>query len=176
MVLCFYPLAFTEVCSAEMRCVNSDFRRMDGQGHDGGGGLLRLFRRQQHWAEKEGYTQDLLCDMHREVCKAVGLFWADLNVSSRGTIVIPKSATAWPRRRLSRRARRARRWNGRTSCALSEGARPTGTTPDRTKGQARWEIACRPWARCGSKRRNRAIPSGSDAFTMNKGPRTSEAL
>lgn len=24
VVLCFYPLAFTEVCSAEMRCVNSD--------------------------------------------------------------------------------------------------------------------------------------------------------
>jgi alkyl hydroperoxide reductase subunit AhpC len=29
--------------------------------------------------------------MHRDVCKAYGLFWPDLNVSQRGTVVIGKS-------------------------------------------------------------------------------------
>jgi alkyl hydroperoxide reductase subunit AhpC len=30
--------------------------------------------------------------MHRQVCKAYGLYWADLNVANRGTVVIGKSA------------------------------------------------------------------------------------
>lgn len=92
VVLCFYPLAFTEVCSAEMRCVQSDFQRWADKGMTVVGVSCDSFAANSAWAEKEGYTQDLLCDMHREVCKAVGLYWADLNVSSRGTIVIPKSA------------------------------------------------------------------------------------
>jgi peroxiredoxin len=91
VVLCFYPLAFTEVCSAEMRCVNSDFQRWTDKGMTVVGISCDSFAANSEWAEKQGYTHDLLCDMHREVCKTVGLYWADLNVSSRGTIVIPKS-------------------------------------------------------------------------------------
>ncbi len=91
VVLCFYPLAFTEVCSAEMRCVNSDFQRWTDKGMTVVGVSCDSFAANNAWAEKEKYTHDLLCDMHREVCKAVGLYWADLNISSRGTIMIPKS-------------------------------------------------------------------------------------
>ena len=48
------------------------------------------FAVQKAWADKEGFKQPLLADMHRHVCKAYGLYWPDLNVSSRGTVVIGK--------------------------------------------------------------------------------------
>jgi peroxiredoxin len=91
VVLCFYPLAFTGVCSAEMRCVASDMAAWQAKGAVVVGVSCDSFAANAAWAEKEGYGQTLLSDMHREVCKAYGLYWADLNVASRGTVVIPRN-------------------------------------------------------------------------------------
>jgi len=91
VVLCFYPLAFTDVCSAEMRCVSNDIESWSKKGMTVVGVSCDSFATNAAWAEKEGYTHTLLADMHREVCKAYGLYWADLNVASRGTMVIPKN-------------------------------------------------------------------------------------
>ena len=92
VVLSFAPLAFTGICSTEMGCIHKDAARWKGKGVAIVGISCDSFAVQKAWAAQEGYTQCLLADMHREVCKAYGLYWADLNVSQRGTYVIAKSA------------------------------------------------------------------------------------
>jgi peroxiredoxin len=92
VVLCFYPMAFTGVCSTEMKCVSDDFDKWASKGAQVVGVSADSFAVQKAWAEAEGYKQTLLADMHRQVCKAYGLHWGDLNVASRGTVVIGKSS------------------------------------------------------------------------------------
>lgn len=88
VVLCFYPMAFTSVCSTEMKCVNDEMAKWQSKGATVVGISADSFAVQKAWAEKEGLKQTLLADMHRQVCKAYGLYWPELNVSSRGTVVI----------------------------------------------------------------------------------------
>ncbi|MBS0196433.1 MAG: redoxin domain-containing protein [Planctomycetes bacterium] len=93
VVLCFYPLAFTSVCSTEMRCVSDDFSKWSGKGSTVVGVSCDSFAANKAWAEKEGYKHTLLSDIHRSVCKAYGLYWPELNVANRGTVVIGKDAS-----------------------------------------------------------------------------------
>lgn len=92
VVLCFYPLSFTGVCSAEMKCVDAEMATWQQKGAQVVGISCDSFAVQKAFADSMGLKQPLLADMHRSVCKAYGLYWAELNVSSRGTVVIGKSA------------------------------------------------------------------------------------
>lgn len=92
VVLCFFPLAFTSVCSTEMKCVTSEMDSWQKKGAQVVGISCDSFATLKAWADAEGFKQTLLADMHRQVCKAYGLYWPDLNVSSRGTVVIGQSA------------------------------------------------------------------------------------
>jgi peroxiredoxin len=92
VVLCFVPLAFTGVCSTEMGCITRDASAWERKGATVVGISCDSFAANKEWAEKEGYTHPILADMHRQVCKAYGLYWPELNVSQRGTYVIAKSA------------------------------------------------------------------------------------
>ena len=57
---------------------------------------LDLHRNFARAAESLGLTHRLLADMHREVCKAYGFYFADLNVASRGTVIVGKNGrVAW---------------------------------------------------------------------------------
>ncbi len=42
------------------------------------------------WADAMGLEHTLLADMHRSVCRAFGFYWPELNIASRGTVVIEK--------------------------------------------------------------------------------------
>lgn len=92
VALCFVPLAFTGVCGTEMKCLSDDSATWTAKGAQFVGISCDSFAVQKAWADKEGYKHRMLADMHREVCKGYGLFWSDLNVAQRGTIVIGKSA------------------------------------------------------------------------------------
>lgn len=92
VVLCFFPLAFTSVCSTEMKCVNDEMKNWEKKGATVVGVSCDSFAALKAWADQMGLKQVLLSDIHRQVCKAYGLYWADLNVSTRGTVVIGKSA------------------------------------------------------------------------------------
>lgn len=92
VVLCFVPMAFTSVCTTEMGCVNRESERWAAKGATVVGISCDTFAAQKAWCEKEGFSQHLLADMHRQVCKAYGLYWADLNVAQRGTVIVGKSA------------------------------------------------------------------------------------
>lgn len=104
VVLCFYPLAFTSVCTDEMTCVTNEFAQADGTDVTVVGISCDSFAANKAWAEREGIRQPLLADMHRQVCRAYGLYWGDLNVSERGTVVIGKDESGsgtvtWSQRR-----------------------------------------------------------------------------
>lgn len=92
VVLCFYPLDFSPVCSTEMKCVTDDFARFTEGGAQVVGVSCDSFFTHKAWADSMGLKQTLLADMHRQVCKAYGFYFPDLNTSSRGTVVIGKAA------------------------------------------------------------------------------------
>lgn len=89
VVLSFFPFAFTSTCSVEMKCVTDEIKRWEGLATVVGISC-DSFASLKAWAEANGYKHTLLSDIHREVCKAYGLYWPDFNVSTRGTIVIGK--------------------------------------------------------------------------------------
>jgi len=88
VVLCFYPLAFTGVCGTEMECLTSEMDRWAQTGARMVGISCDSFAVNKAWAEQLGLKQTLLSDMQREVCRAYGLYWPELNVAQRGTVVI----------------------------------------------------------------------------------------
>lgn len=97
VALCFYPMAFSSVCSTEMKCVSDEFAKWKAKGAQVVGISCDSFFVQKAWAESLGLKQTLLADMHRDVCKAHGFYWPDLNVSTRGTVVIEKGPAGRPR-------------------------------------------------------------------------------
>lgn len=92
VVLCFFPLAFTGVCSTEMKCVNDEMAAWQKKGATVIGISCDSFAALKAWADQMGLKQTLLSDIHRRVCRAYGLYWADLNVAQRGTVVVGRSA------------------------------------------------------------------------------------
>lgn len=92
VLLAFYPFAFTGVCSTEMQCIDKDIAQWSARGATVVGVSCDSMFANKAWAEKEGYKQRLLSDLHRDVSKAYGLYWADLNVANRGSVLIKKSA------------------------------------------------------------------------------------
>ncbi len=96
VVLAFYPMSFTAVCGTEMECINKEFDRWTKAGAQLVGISCDSFAVQKAWADQAGYKQTLLADMHRQVCKAYGLYWPDLNIASRGTVIITKGKDGKP--------------------------------------------------------------------------------
>ncbi len=92
VALCFFPMAFTSVCSTEMKCVNDEIDSWQKKGAQVVGVSCDSFAVLKAWADSLHLKQTMLADMHREVCKAYGLYWRELNVASRATVVIGKSA------------------------------------------------------------------------------------
>lgn len=92
VVLCFYPMDFSPVCSVEMKCVTDEMSRFASKGAQVVGVSCDSFFVHKAWADSMGLKQTLLADMHRAVCRAYGFYFAPLNVASRGTVVIGKSA------------------------------------------------------------------------------------
>ena len=90
VVLCFYPLDFSPVCSTEMKCVTDEMGKFADKGAQVVGISCDSFFTHQAWREQLGLSQTLLADMHRAVCRAYGLYFEPLNVAARGTVVIGK--------------------------------------------------------------------------------------
>lgn len=91
VALCFYPMDFSPVCSTEMKCITDDFQKFEAAGAQVVGISCDSFFVHEAWAKQLGLKQTLLADMHRQVCKAYGFYWPDLNISTRGTVVIGQS-------------------------------------------------------------------------------------
>lgn len=91
VVLCFYPMSFTGVCGTEMKCVSTEMAKWAAKLAQVVGISCDSFAVQKAWSEAEGFKQTLLADMHRQVCQGYGFYWPELNVASRGTVVIGRN-------------------------------------------------------------------------------------
>lgn len=96
VALCFYPMDFSPVCSTEMKCVNEEFEAWRAKGVQVVGVSCDSFFTHEAWAKSLGLQQTLLADMHRAVSKAYGFYWPDLNISSRGTVLVSKDDDGAP--------------------------------------------------------------------------------
>jgi len=91
VVLCFYPMDFSPVCSSEMKCIGDEMSTWESKGATVVGISCDSFFVHAAWAESLGLEQPLLADMHRAVCRAYGLYFEPLNVAARGTVLISQS-------------------------------------------------------------------------------------
>ena len=92
VVLVFYPLAFSPVCSGELCGMRDDFPEVTGAGAE----LLTVsvdsFFAHRAWADAENFQFSLLADFwpHGAVAKEYGVFDAERGLAVRGTFVIDK--------------------------------------------------------------------------------------
>jgi mycoredoxin-dependent peroxiredoxin len=92
VVLVFYPLAFSPVCSGELCGMRDDFPETRGDDVE----LLTVsvdsMFAHRAWAEAENFQFPLLADFwpHGAVAEAYGVFNAERGLATRGTFVIDK--------------------------------------------------------------------------------------
>ena len=86
-----FPFAFTSVCGTEMQCVTREMDAWHKKGAQVVGLSCDSMFTLKAWAEKEGFKHTLLSDQHRDVTKALGMFWKDMNTTNRATVVIAKN-------------------------------------------------------------------------------------
>jgi mycoredoxin-dependent peroxiredoxin len=93
VVLVFYPLAFSGVCSGEMCAMRDEFPEVNRDDVElvtvsvDSGFVLRT------WADREHFSFTMLSDFwpHGAVAKSYGVFDENMGVATRGTFVIDKS-------------------------------------------------------------------------------------
>ncbi len=93
VVLCFFPMAFTGLCGTEMKCVTAEMGTWTKKGAQVVGISGDSFAVLKAWGEAEGLKHTLLSDSHRAVCRAYGLYWPELNLAKRSTVVIGRNET-----------------------------------------------------------------------------------
>ncbi|MBY0307473.1 MAG: redoxin domain-containing protein [Phycisphaerales bacterium] len=100
VVLSFFPFAFTGVCGTEMSCITKDLATLGSKGVQVVGVSADGAPSLAEWKKQLGLTQTLLSDNFRAVCKAYGLYWPEMNVCWRGTVVIGKDGKIkWSQKR-----------------------------------------------------------------------------
>ena len=98
VVLVFYPLAFSPVCSGELCAFRDDFPEVTRDDVE----LLTVsvdsMFTHRAWADAEHFNFGLLSDFwpHGDVARSYGVFDDDRGLATRGTFVIDKSgAVRW---------------------------------------------------------------------------------
>jgi peroxiredoxin len=92
VVLVFYPLAFSGVCTGEMCAIRDQFPEVTRDDVE----LLALsvdsFFALKTWAERDHFNFSMLSDFwpHGEVARAYGVFDDKMGVALRGTFIIDK--------------------------------------------------------------------------------------
>jgi mycoredoxin-dependent peroxiredoxin len=93
VVLVFYPLAFSGVCSGELAAMRDDFPEVTRDDVE----LLTVsvdsVFAHRAWSDRENFAFSLLSDFwpHGSVAKLYGVFDENKGVSARGTFIIDKS-------------------------------------------------------------------------------------
>jgi len=93
VVLVFYPLAFSGVCSGELQALRDDFPEAGREDVE----LLTVSVDSTYvlrtWADRDNFGFGLLSDFwpHGDVAKLYGVFDEDKGVATRGTFIIDKA-------------------------------------------------------------------------------------
>lgn len=106
VVLFFYPLDFSPVCSNEVVCFQQDLPKFIAAD-----AVVLGISTDSVWAHKafreaKGITYDLLSDIKREVVKKYDLFLPDANIGKRATVIIDRQGNVfWFKEQPLREAR-----------------------------------------------------------------------
>jgi peroxiredoxin len=91
VVLAFYPLDWSPVCTGENKCLTDDFPTFQQSNAEVFGVSADSFFSHKAWADALGLKHRLLADMHRAVSKQYGLYFEPLNCSKRATVIVDKN-------------------------------------------------------------------------------------
>ena len=90
VVLAFYPLDWSPVCTGENKCLTDDFPKFEGLNTVVLGISTDSFFSHKAWADALGLKHTLLADFNREVVKKYGLYFEPLNCGKRATVIVDK--------------------------------------------------------------------------------------
>ena len=90
VVLAFYPLDWSPVCTGENKCLTDDFPNFESADAVVFGVSTDSFFSHKAWADSLDLKHKLLADMSRSVSKSYGLFFEPLNCSKRATVIVGK--------------------------------------------------------------------------------------
>jgi len=92
VVLVFYPLAFSGVCSSELCALREDFPEVNREDVELITVSVDSFFTHRAWADAENFQFSLLADFwpHGAVAKQYGVFDEAKGIAARGTFVIDK--------------------------------------------------------------------------------------
>lgn len=92
MVMAFYPLDFSPVCSKEHACFTDDLKPFEGLNAKVLGLSVDSVWAHKAFAEKLKINYPLLADFHPrgEVAKKFGLYLEDKGITNRATVIIDK--------------------------------------------------------------------------------------
>lgn len=93
VLLCFFPLAFTSVCTAEMCELSEDFDRFSGRNVDVFGISVDSLPTLREFKAKHGMKVDFLSDFKRDVTRAYDLLIEEKFYSKRAYFLIDASGT-----------------------------------------------------------------------------------
>ncbi|GAA0326907.1 peroxiredoxin [Actinoallomurus spadix] len=93
VVLVFYPLAFSGVCTGELCAIRDELPTLGGDDVQVLAVSVDSMFSHRAWADQEGYEFPLLSDFwpHGAVARSYGIFDEDRGVATRGTYIIDKS-------------------------------------------------------------------------------------
>ena len=91
VVLAFYPLDWSPVCTGENKCLSDDFPSFQSSNAEVFGISADSFFSHKAWADSLSLKHRLLADMHRTVSKAYGLYFEPLNCAKRATVIVDKN-------------------------------------------------------------------------------------
>lgn len=98
VVLAFYPLDFSPVCSGEHACFRDDAVKLDGAAAQVLGISVDSHWAHAAFAKQLGIAYPLLADFHPRgaVAEKYGLYHADKGITARATVIVDKAGkVAW---------------------------------------------------------------------------------
>jgi mycoredoxin-dependent peroxiredoxin len=98
VVLAFYPLDFSPVCSKEHACFKDDISTLEGVGAQVLGISVDSKWSHQAYAKQMGINYPLLADFHPrgDVAAKFGMYKPDIGLTARATVIVDKAGkVAW---------------------------------------------------------------------------------
>jgi peroxiredoxin len=90
VLVAFFPLAFTGVCTAEMCAFSEDYSKFEKAGTRVLPVSVDAVPSLKAFKEKERMSVDLLSDFHRTASRAYGVLLEDKNLSQRAYFLVDK--------------------------------------------------------------------------------------
>jgi peroxiredoxin len=93
VVLAFYPLDWSPVCTTENKCLNDDFPKFESSNTVVLGVSRDSVYSHKAWQEALDLKHRLLSDMAGDVAKQYGMWLGDKHITKRATVIVDKQGT-----------------------------------------------------------------------------------